>query len=36
MKIQESHTHPYGLTDNLIKCALNSLIKMNIIKKHIE
>lgn len=34
MDIEESHTHPYGLSKDLIKAALSSLQKMKTIEKY--
>jgi hypothetical protein len=33
LKIEELHIHPYGLTKDLIKSALDALCKIEIIKK---
>lgn len=34
IKVHESHTHPYGLSKDVIKMALDSLNNMKIIKKY--
>jgi len=34
MKVEELHSHPYGLIKDVIKSALNGLHKMEIIKKY--
>jgi len=34
MRVEELHTHPYGLTKDVIKSALDGLHAMEIIKKY--
>jgi len=34
MKIKELHIHPYGLTKDVIRSALDALDKMKIIEKY--
>lgn len=34
MKVEELHSHPYGLIKDVIKSALDGLHKMEIIEKY--